>query len=133
LHPGKPTLFVLTRGEHHWQRLRFERMNNEGPTPLNYATPAVRVHWRWPWWKRLGVAILVSIVHFSSGLWVIVFDIRLRRFPALFLFPLFHLTERLWDSYGGMLAVAVGQSLLIGVLLAALFERISRYLHRPKE
>jgi hypothetical protein len=121
-------------------------MNNEVPRPLNYATPVRRVYWGWPWWKRLGVAALLAAVHLTYGIamteWLHgpnrlkAFGIRLSHFPEAIFFPVVALIEWLRGSPylpdTWTLPVTVGESLLVGAMLAALFEGISRYLHRPK-
>jgi hypothetical protein len=109
-------------------------MNTESPTPLNYATPVRGVYWRWPWWKRLAVVAVIAFVHLSWGL---VLDIPINRILDTFLFPVFSLNEwlRVWPSMpmGWAIAVAVGGSLFVWVLLAALIELISRFFHSLKE
>jgi hypothetical protein len=120
--PPSESVEVLALGQHHKPQSWLVKMNTEGPTPLNYATPVKRVRWRWQWRLRLEVAALLATVHFGSGLLSVASDNRVHpAFLDIFLFPIFHLTE--W------LAVAVGQSLLVGTLLAALCEGASRYFH----
>jgi hypothetical protein len=110
-------------------------MNNEGPTLLNYATPVVRMYWRWRWGQRLGVTALMAVVHFGLGCLVNVYAIEGNLFlaivlyPAIILIPWLHGPRYLPDDW--MLPVLVGESLFVGAMLAALFEGTSRYRHRP--
>jgi hypothetical protein len=110
-------------------------MNTEVPTPLDYATPVQRVYWRWGWWRRFGVAAVTAIVHLGLGLVISASDLSFNDLRAVVLLPVLSLIEwlRMWPmSTRVEIAVAVGESFLVGALLAALFECISRYLHRPK-
>jgi hypothetical protein len=132
--PPSESVEVLALGQHHKPQSWLVKMNTEGPTPLNYATPVKRVRWRWQWRLRLEVAALLATVHFGSGLLSVASDNRVHpAFLDIFLFPIFHLTEwlRIWHfpSLADIVAVAVGQSLLVGTLLAALCEGASRYFH----
>jgi hypothetical protein len=110
-------------------------MNNKGPTPLSYATPVIRIYWRWPWGTRLGVATLIAVVHFGAGCLFWVYGIQINLFVAVILFPGVLLVSGLDEGYRihfSWVAFTVCESLLVGALLATLFERIDRHFHRPK-
>jgi hypothetical protein len=111
-------------------------MNNEGPTPLNYATPVKPMNWRWGWWKRLGVTALIAVVHLGSGFLMGIYWKGVNLFVVVILFPgvllVSWLDQGRWMHYSWWMFVAGGESLLVGTILAALFEGISRYRHRPK-
>jgi hypothetical protein len=111
-------------------------MSTEGPTPLNYATPVKRVYWRWPWGMRLGVAVMMAVIHFGSGCLFWVYGIQINFFVAFVLFPRVLLVSGLDERYRMHLSwvgFTVCESLCMGALLAALFERIDRYLHERKD
>ena len=96
-------------------------MNTEGPTPLNYATPVKRVCLQWPWGIRFVVVALIAVLHFGPGFFVDVYDSPPKRYLAFVLYPGLWLIGRLRQSYLPdrlAIAVLVGESLLVGAILA---------------